>query len=184
MAPTPKQVLRKERRAVRRRLAAARDLDADAAALARHLLPLLDDLAIGPGDDVPAYVHLPGEPRTSDVCRVLAERGARVLAPITLASYDLDWFDLADPRQDPLGLNAVARCRLLLVPGLSCDRLGNRLGQAGGCYDRTLPRAPADALAIVLLHPGEILDEPLPVDPWDVRVDGALTADGLVRFDR
>lgn len=184
MAATPKQLLRKERRAVRRRLAVRRDLAADATALADHLLPLLDDLGIGPGDDVAAYVHLPGEPQTSAVCRVLADRDARVVVPITLASHDLDWYDLADPKQTPLGLDAVARCRLLLVPGLCCDRSGNRLGQAGGCYDRTLPRARPEALTVVLLHPGEVLDEPLPIDPWDAPVRAALTADGLIWFDR
>ncbi len=182
MAPSPKQHLRAHRRTTRRTLIAGRDLAADAAALAAHLRPLLADLGVGPGDDVAAYESLPHEPPMTAVCGLLTDRGARVLAPITLASYDLDWFDVADPMRAPLGVEALSACRLVLVPGLACDDAGNRLGQAGGCYDRALPRTRPGARTIVVLHPGEILAEPLPIDPWDRAVDGALTADGLVWF--
>lgn len=176
---TAKQQVRALRRAARRAIAAERDLAADGAAIAAHLGPLFDALDIGAGDDVTAYEPIPGEPDIAPVCRALAARGARVLVPITLASYDLDWADLADPERTPLGLDAVAACPLLLIPGLSVDRAGNRLGQAGGCYDRTLPRSRPDAPVVTVLHPGELLDEPLPTDPWDAPVDAVVTADGV-----
>lgn len=152
---TAKQQVRALRRAARRAIAAERDLAADGAAIAAHLGPLFDALDIGAGDDVTAYEPIPGEPDIAPICRALAARGARVLVPITLASYDLDWADLADPERTPLGLDAVAACPLLLIPGLSVDRAGNRLGQAGGCYDRTLPRSRPDAPVVTVLHPGE-----------------------------
>lgn len=180
--PSAKQLLRAERLARRRAIAAARDLAADGEALARALTPLLDALGIGPADTVTAYDPIPGEPDVSAVCRLLGARGTRILVPITLPSFDLDWADLADPARAPLGLDAHAACRLLLVPGLAADHTGARLGQAGGCYDRSLPYADPGATVVVVLHPGEILPDPIPVDPWDRPVDAALTADGLTRL--
>ena len=181
--PSAKQILRAERRARRRQIALARDLAADGEAMAQHLEPLLDELGIGAGDAVTAYEPIPGEPDIRPVCGVLAARGARVLVPITLASYDLDWADLADPGRTPLGLDAHAPCRLLLVPGLSVDHTGARIGQAGGCYDRSLPLADRRSPRVVILHPEEILVEPMPTDPWDQRVDGVLSAAGLAWLD-
>ncbi|MEI2778853.1 MAG: 5-formyltetrahydrofolate cyclo-ligase [Tetrasphaera sp.] len=176
---TAKQQARARRRAARRAIAATRDLHADGEAIATHLAALFDALAIGPGDDVTAYEPLPIEPDIEPVCRALAARGARVLVPITLPSYDLDWADLADPERTPLGLDAVATCPVLLIPGLSVDQAGTRLGQAGGCYDRTLPRAHPEAPIVTVLHPGELLDACLPSDSWDAPVDAVVTADGL-----
>ncbi len=178
MARTLKQQVRAERRALRRTLAAERDLAADDQALAAALEPLLDALAIGPGDVVTAYQSLPVEPPTEAVCRLLAARGAQVIVPITLVSYDLDWFDLADAHERPLGVDAVAAARLLLVPALAVDATGTRLGQAGGCYDRTLPRVNPDSPVVALLHPGEFSADLLPRDPWDMPVTAVLTADG------
>lgn len=181
--PSAKQLLRAGRRARRREIAVARDLAADGEALARVLAPLLASLAIGPGDLVTAYEPIPGEPDVTAVCRALTSRGARVLVPITLPTFELDWADLADPARTPLGLDAHAACRLLLVPGLAADASGARLGQAGGCYDRSLSYADPTAAILVVLHPGEVLAEPIPTDPWDRSVDAALTADGLTWFD-
>lgn len=178
MGLSVKQQVRAQRRAARRAIAATRDLAADREAIARHTLALADDLAIGPGEVVTAYEALPAEPQTQAVCRALTQRGVRVIVPITLASFDLDWHELDDPDRTPLGLDAVAACRLLLIPGLSVDRHGTRMGQAGGCYDRALPRARPDAVVVTLLHPGEFLDATLPADRWDQPVDAVVTADG------
>lgn len=174
-----KQQVRAQRRARRRAIAAERDLASDAARLAELIDPLAEELELGPGDSVTAYESLPLEPRIEPVCRVLAERGVRVLVPITLANFDLDWAELADPARTPLGPAAIASCRLVLVPALSVDTGGSRMGQAGGCYDRALPRARPGALIVAVLHPGELAPDNLPTDPWDVPVDAVLSAEGL-----
>ena len=76
MTLTAKQQTRAAHRARRRALAAERDLAADGEALARHLEPLLTRLEIGPGDVVTAYEHLPQEPHTDVICRLLTARGS------------------------------------------------------------------------------------------------------------
>ncbi|GIL37211.1 5-formyltetrahydrofolate cyclo-ligase [Phycicoccus sp. DTK01] len=179
MPQSPKSVRRKELRARRRTIAAERSVEADAAALARGALELLDRLGLGSGAVVLSYESVPGEPPTAALNDALVARGARVLVPDTLADLDLDWHDLADPAAARLGLDAPTRADLVLAPGLTVDADGTRMGQGGGCYDKALPRRRAGAPVVVLLHPGELDDEPLPREEHDVPVDAVLTADGL-----
>ncbi len=183
MPPSPeKSALRRALRAERRAVAATRDLEADDRALARHLAALVDALGLSAGAVVTSYHAVPGEPPTAAVNAQLAQRGIRVLLPITLPDLALDWHDLADPTAAPLGLGAIALADLVLAPGLAVDRRGTRMGQGGGCYDKALPRRAPGTPVVVLLHPEEVLDSSaaLPREAHDQAVDAVLTADGLV----
>ncbi|WP_226902052.1 5-formyltetrahydrofolate cyclo-ligase [Phycicoccus mangrovi] len=179
MPQSAKSVRRKELRARRRAIAAERSAEADAAALARGATDLLDRLRLGPGAVVLSYESVPGEPPTAVLNDALAARGAHVLVPDTLADLDLDWHDLADPAAARLGLDAPGRADLVLAPGLTVGTDGTRMGQGGGCYDKALPRRRTGVPVVVLLHPGELDDTPLPREEHDVPVDAVLTADGL-----
>lgn len=183
MARNPeKSARRAELRARRRALAAERDATADGARLADRVLELLDDLGLGPGAVVTSYVAVPGEPPTAALNAALAAHGIRVLVPITLPDFDLDWSDASDPTAAPLGTDAVALADVVLAPGLAVDRRATRMGQGGGCYDRALPRRRPGAPVLVVLHPGELLDPtapPLPHEPHDQRVDAVVTAEGV-----
>lgn len=70
---------------------------------------------------------------------------------------------------------------LILTPGAAFSRQGYRLGYGGGFYDRLLekrrPGTPALALAFT-----EQLDDALPVDDHDQRLDGIITDSGILRF--
>ena len=169
-------------RAHRREVASTRDRAADDRALAHHVSRLVEDLGLGPGAVVTSYAAVPGEPPTAALNAALAAHGIRVLLPITLADLDLDWHDAADPGATPLGKDAVHLADLVLAPGLAVDPAGTRLGQGGGCYDKSLPRRRAGAPVVLVLHPEELLghdDEPLPREPHDQPVDAVVTADGL-----
>lgn len=188
MAPArrTKGEIRRLLRARRRELAATRDLTADGAALAEHLLA--DPPAGWPGavpgtgpTTVLSYESLPHEPPTAAVNTALQSAGHRVLVPITLPDMRLEWCDLADPDRTPLGIDSPTRADLVLTPALAVDTAGTRLGQGGGCYDRVLPMLAEGTPFVVLLHPGEVTDEPLPADPHDVPVALVLTADGWSR---
>ena len=178
--------IRRLLRARRRELAATRDLTADGAALAAHLLA--DPPAGWPGaapgtgpTTVLSYESLPHEPPTAAVNTALQSAGHRVLMPITLPDMQLECCDLADPDRTPLGIDSPTRADLVLTPALAVDTAGTRLGQGGGCYDRVLPMLAEGTPFVVLLHPGEVTDEPLPADPHDVPVALVLTADGWSR---
>ncbi len=147
---------------------------------------------------VAAYVSVGREPGTGPALEALAERGTRVLLPLLLPGAGLDWApytgpaDLApaargllEPTAPPLGEDAVLDADVVLVPGLAADRGGERLGRGGGSYDRVLARLrvrPRPAWTCLLLHDGELLDLPLPVEPHDVPVAAAATPSRLYRL--
>lgn len=181
MSAPDKRSVRRDLRARRREIAAGRDLAADGRRLADLATEAVRGRAVaspGPRLTVLSYESVPAEPPTDALNRALVAAGHRVLVPITLPDLDLDWHDVTDPARTPLGLEAVAEADVVLAPGLAVDSGGVRLGQGGGCYDKALPRRRQGTAVLVLLHPGELHDGPLPHEEHDVRVDGVLTADG------
>ena len=91
---------------------------------------------------------------------------------------------------DGIGPYAIAqssgdevRPDLLLVPLLAIDRVGHRMGQGGGHYDRALPALrTAGARLIGIGWQMQRVMETLPHDPWDVPLDGFASPDGLEWF--
>jgi 5-formyltetrahydrofolate cyclo-ligase len=73
------------------------------------------------------------------------------------------------------GLPAVGP-DVVLVPLVAADRNGNRLGQGGGHYDRTLAalRAQGPLLAIGLAWDMQIMAD-IPARPWDQPLDAIAT---------
>ena len=72
---------------------------------------------------------------------------------------------------------------LVLVPLLAVDRHGTRLGQGGGHYDRALPALrDAGATIIGIGWAMQMIDGDLPVEPWDVPLDGFASPEGMTMF--
>jgi 5-formyltetrahydrofolate cyclo-ligase len=65
---------------------------------------------------------------------------------------------------------------LILVPVLAFDKLGYRLGQGGGYYDRTLAalRAVKSVVAVGLAYAGQEIDE-VPYEDHDAKLDWIVT---------
>ena len=79
-----------------------------------------------------------------------------------------------------LGLSPL-EAGVVLVPGLAVSSTGLRMGQGGGCYDRTLGRVPVGTPVWVLLYDDEVgLD--VPAEPHDRSVTGVVSPSGLTRF--
>lgn len=80
---------------------------------------------------------------------------------------------------------APAELDLVFIPLVGFDLQGNRLGMGGGFYDRTfsfkLQKLGKKPYLIGLAYEEQLVDE-LPVDPWDVPIDGVLTDKRLVFF--
>lgn len=186
-----KRERRSELRARRREIAARRDLAADGERLAERALTVIEEYARAGGDltaeqgiTITAYEPLPVEPDVSALVRRAYDLGVRVLMPITLPGFDLDWAEWSpDGLGRPLGLDAIAEVDVAFIPGLSVDVKGTRMGQGGGCYDRSLPRLRPGTPVICILHPGEDRTRPmLPRERHDIPVDAVLTATGLRRI--
>ncbi|CAM5240594.1 5-formyltetrahydrofolate cyclo-ligase OS=Streptomyces albaduncus OX=68172 GN=FHS32_003783 PE=3 SV=1 [Streptomyces griseoloalbus] len=72
----------------------------------------------------------------------------------------------------------------MLLPGLSVDARGMRLGRGGGSYDRVLARlerARVRPALVVLLYDGEVVER-VPREPHDRPVDAVVTPSGVRRF--
>jgi len=191
-AATAKRALRGQLLARRRELS-ARDLAESAGALRDVLNEQAELTSAGM---VAAYVSVGGEPGSGPLLEELEEHGVQTLLPIQLPDDDLDWArytgplglapanrGVMEPQARRLGVDAVRRATVVLVPALAVDRRGYRLGRGGGSYDRVLARLiGTEALTVALLHDGELLDLPVPRESHDLPVHAVATPSGLIRL--
>ena len=182
MPPTTKTAVRQHLRELRRERVPGRDRERDAAELALAALEVGYAAGLAPGDWVAAYESTPLEPPTEAIVAAFVARGIRVMVPVTLEDWDLDWREAAAAPADGelLGVAAIARAKVVFVPAHGVDRSGTRIGQGKGCYDRALPRT--DATVVAVVHPWEVLDDELPHEEHDRPVP-AVVAAGLGVID-
>ena len=198
VSPT-KTAVRQRLRALRRERVPGRDRARDAEELALSALEVVYAAGLGRDDWVAAYEATPLEPPTEAMIAALSARGIRVMVPVTLADWDLDWREVGIeaasatdgsgtawhrvPGTATLGTEAIGRAKVVFLPAHGVDRSGTRIGQGKGCYDRVLPRTTARLVAVV--HPWELLDEELPSEPHDRRVHAVMAAGtGVTELER
>lgn len=73
---------------------------------------------------------------------------------------------------------------LVLVPLVLADRRGTRIGHGKGHYDRALAHlreGGRPVFTIGLAWPSQLVDAPLPADPWDMRLDAIATPQEWLR---
>ena len=187
---TRKIALRDQLRTARKRRPLL-ELTEAAQALADHLMATPE---VSRAATVAAYVSIGTEPGTGPLLERLLELGRRVVVPVVLPDFDLDWAvyagpddvarargGLLEPVGPRLGRDAIATADAVLTPGLAVDRSGMRMGKGGGCYDRALARVPVGTFTCTLLFDGELLDE-VPAGPRDRRVSAVVTPSGLTRL--
>jgi 5-formyltetrahydrofolate cyclo-ligase len=161
-----------------------RDRAEDAAGVLRWAREALVTCGLGRGATVAAYESLPTEPPTQALVRSLAADGLRVLVPLTRPDWTLDWADSSDRDRRPLGSGVLREADLVFVPALAVDLAGGRLGRGKGCYDRALPLARDHVRRVAIVHPWELLADPVPVEEHDLPMDAAVTAEGIVSLGR
>jgi 5-formyltetrahydrofolate cyclo-ligase len=167
-----KDAARARLRDLRRERVPTRDRASDARAIAIDGLAAAHAAGVTRGDWVAAYESMPIEPPTEALVAALSARGIRVMVPITLPTWELDWREAGTTTA--LGREAVAQARVVFLPALGVDTSGTRMGKGKGCYDRTVPGT--DALLVAVVHPWEVLEEPLPREEHDRRVDAVIAA--------
>jgi 5-formyltetrahydrofolate cyclo-ligase len=161
------------------------------AAITRTMLDLTE---VTRARTVAAYLSIGTEPATPDLVEALRSRGVRVLVPVLRDDLDLNWAQyvgmdglaqglrgLWTPQGPLLGVNAVAEADVVIVPAVTVDDRGVRLGRGGGSYDRALARVPAGRPVIALLYDGERRDV-VPAEAHDRRVTTLVTPSEVRRF--
>ena len=128
-----------------------------------------------------------------DVSPLLERAGhaRRFVAPRTLEDFQMSFHELTQDTPLQMGSGNVMQppefaperlleeIDLFLVPLAACDGQGNRLGFGRGYYDRALTSALGFKLGIGF---GCQLVEAVPVDQYDVALDGFLSEEGLLCF--
>lgn len=88
------------------------------------------------------------------------------------------YYGILEPGEDCPAVNGN-NIDLVLMPGAVFDRQGGRIGYGGGFYDRFLSRMNKKVDKIALAYDFQILDR-VPMDEFDVRVDGIVTNEGYI----
>lgn len=133
---------------------------------------------------VAAYESTGLAPGTQPLRQVLRSTGVRVLLPLLLDDGHLDWSVDGD-HLDLLGQDGIRQAEVVIIPALAVDTLGNRLGQGGGFYDRTLRTIGRAVTVFALMYETEVLDaavEPVPAEPHDRPVDAVITPHRCLRM--
>ena len=156
---------------------------------AESWLHILSATELKNATNVASYISYEFEPETSDINQRLIKDGKKVFLPRLLENNDIQWVSWNGSSEnltkvekiyEPIGDAVEVELDVIILPALHVDRIGNRLGQGGGSYDRALSRS--KAFKIALLHYGELTSEILPVQPHDEKVNAAATPDIIVRF--
>ena len=133
------------------------------------------------------YYSLPDEVQTHDFVEKWKDR-KRIILPVVIGETELELrlykgkhelkkgaFGIEEPCGKPfLDFEAID---LAIVPGVSFDPYGNRLGRGKGYYDRLLPKIKAPKLGIC--YKFQVTDA-IPTDLYDFPMDEVLTEDGIL----
>ena len=150
---------------------------------------------------IAAYIGLAPEPETGALLTGLTDLGYTVVVPVCEPAYRLSWVrwlpgvpvrkSVRGPVVEPLGVRLAHRdlrgLVAILVPGLAVDRLGNRLGQGGGYYDRFLAEAqaryPGVEIAGINFEHEWVPAGSFPAEPLDVPLPGVYTPSGYKQVE-
>lgn len=148
---------------------------------------------IGKTDIVAAYVSVGDEPPTHALLDSLLAKEVKILLPKLGPTLKREWAwyrgaeDLSvqapgrppEPSGRSLPSEVLADIQVLIIPALTVDRHGHRLGQGGGWYDRILKRVRPGTKVGAMVYPWEFVDEPLPQDDMDMRVTHVILPDSI-----
>jgi 5-formyltetrahydrofolate cyclo-ligase len=154
-------------------------------AMARHVLAWP---GLRQSRRVALFVALRDEIPTSDLMEGLRRRGQPVLLP-RAARNRLEFVEVSDARplvRGPFGVpepdasapaSELRADDLVLVPGISFDRTGGRLGRGAGWYDRSLDASLEYIFGVAYAFQ---VVEHVPVTAKDRKVRGVFTEQGLL----
>lgn len=139
------------------------------------------------GESFFVYLSFGTEVGTDKLIAQFLKNGKRVCVP-RIVGEDM----LAVPFTDKLERGALGimqpsegedtPCAVAFVPLLAVDREGHRLGYGGGYYDRYFEKHP-EILKIGLAYEAQFVEK-LPLDEWDIPLDGIVTERVVHMFRR
>lgn len=139
-----------------------------------------------------AYVSFSDEVGTEDIIRYALSEGKKVAVPYW-ENKKMDFYyikDVEDLSYDIGSIKTINRNSselvtdysgsLCIVPALSFDNCGNRLGFGGGYYDRFLALHP-ESIPVGICFERCISSFPLPAEEHDIPVKKVITENNILR---
>ena len=179
-----KQQLRRTMRALESGLS-ARYKEESSRAIAGHLLAMPEYQEAG---TVFCFVGTDREIDTRPILEDILAAGKRLCVPLCTGKGIMELRQVTDLRQLVPGaygileppadspLVSVDEVDFAVLPCLTCNHLGQRMGQGGGYYDRFLSHYRGGT---VLLCREKLVREEIPLEPHDYPVPWVLTERGL-----
>ncbi len=174
-----KKELRQEIRARKRQFSEAQLRELSLSVLLR----MLDNQHVKEADTILMYYSLPDEVFTHEVINTLVEEGKTVLLPVVLNGEDMELrlyrgaedlktgsFGIMEPVGKPFP--CYPEIDVAIIPGMSFDNDGNRLGRGKGYYDRLLAKIP-QTYKIGMCFDFQKVEE-VPTEETDIRMDEVL----------
>ena len=137
-----------------------------------------------------AFLAMKGESNLDGLIARALSDGKEVYVPVCLPERQMEAGRLLGMDhfvRGPLGLRDLPKSYetvspekldLVLVPGVACDREGNRLGMGAGYYDRYLVHVPFEK-RIAALWDFQVA-EAIPSEPFDERMAKIVTDKGII----
>ena len=179
-----KQQLRAVMRARERQLSDRYRRESDQA-IAAHLTAMPEYQAAG---TIFCFVGTPHEIDTRPILESALAAGKRLCVPLctgpgmmelrqitTLSQLSPGAYGIPEPPEDAPTVS-VDETDFAILPCLTCNHLGHRLGQGQGYYDRFLAHYRSGA---VLLCREKLIREEIPLEPHDYPIPWVLTERGL-----
>ncbi len=132
------------------------------------------------------YMPLDNEADTTEIMSTAFRDGKRAVLPVTDSENKIMPYYVTEDTQFKAGRFSVSEPQeaqpadskgidLVIVPGISFDRFGNRVGFGKGCYDGFLNKI--NAVKIGACYEFQICDQ-IPTDSYDVKMDYIITDKG------
>ena len=189
--------LKREKRAVRRRVLAIRDempaseREDRSARIADRVMSLRE---VERASTVMVFWAFGSEPDTTPLIAALHARGVRVALPkIVEGDLQARAFIPGDPvtmtsfgAGEPVDGEVMdpGEIDVVVTPAVAFDRAGRRVGYGGGFYDRFLQRTRSDAARIGIGFDVQLVEDDLPNGHFDLRMDAVVTDAEVVRIER
>ena len=136
------------------------------------------------------YISTPQEPDTSRILQRAFADGKTVCVPRCYeygvmkavqvrpdAEYRDNAYGIPEPVDDTV-IIAPQNVDLAIIPCLSADRTGIRLGHGAGYYDRWLAQTAAVKMCLCC---GKMMEDALPQEDHDVRMDRIVSESGIIK---
>lgn len=85
------------------------------------------------------------------------------------------YYGILEPSENALVMNP-GEIDLIIMPGVAFDLKGGRIGYGAGFYDKFLVKVPSATPKIALAYDMQRVEE-VPMDTYDVKIDGVITED-------